>query len=485
MCSNVAGPNVKFNSLLMKKLFLSSAFVGIIGVCLWATVKKGTAEIASNNAAKNYETYCSGCHGKNVSSFTKKEWQYGKAWNKVFDITKNGNKKLGMPAFDTTFTDKEIADLTSYLLQQIEQQGEETFSVNTQANNYASSLIKSEQLSFTIDTVASGLKSPWGMALLPNGSMLISDKSGKLYVKTTTDLVQIKNVPNVRNIGQGGLLDVVLHPNFSSNKWIYLSYSKPKGLKNTTAIYRAELTNNSLKNGKLIFEATPPVETFHHYGSRMAFGDDGCLYFSVGDRGKRDEHPQYLSNACGKIHRINDDGSIPPDNPFVDVTDALPSIYSYGHRNPQGLAFHPNNKQLYNHEHGPRGGDEINIITPKLNYGWPVISYGINYNGTTFTNLSEKEGMQQPLHYWVPSIAPCGLAFVSGSKYPNWQNNLLIGSLRYEYLARVVLDTNNNVVAEEELLKGIGRVRNVIMGHDGFIYFSVENPGVVYKIVPE
>lgn len=209
----------------------------------------------------------------------------------------------------------------------------------------------------------------------------------------------------------------------------------------------------------------------------MLFDNKNRLYVSFGDRGERDINPQDLYRMPGKIHRVNDDGSIPVDNPFVDQEGVKKSIFSYGHRNPQGLAFNPLTHDLWQHEHGPRGGDEINIIKPKKNYGWPVISYGINYNGTVFTKLLEKEGMEQPIHYWTPSIAPCGMTFVTTGLYKEWNNNLLVGSLRFGYLNRCVIE-NNKVIKEEVVLKGIGRLRNVAIGPDGYIYINVESLGI-------
>ncbi len=216
----------------------------------------------------------------------------------------------------------------------------------------------------------------------------------------------------------------------------------------------------------------------------MVFDREGFLYLSVGDRGRRDDNPQSLGNHCGKIHRILDDGTIPSDNPFTKNPNAEPSIYSYGHRNPQGLTTHPYTGQIWEHEHGPRGGDEVNIIEPGLNYGWPVISYGINYNGTKFTELTKKEGMEQPDLYWVPSIAPCGMSFVTGKdRYGAWDGNLLVGSLKFRYVNRCIVE-DNKIIGEEELLKDIGRVRAIEMGPDGYIYIAIEAPGMVVRLVP-
>ena len=269
---------------------------------------------------------------------------------------------------------------------------------------------------------------------------------------------------------------------------VYLSYSyidKNDNQAGNTAIIRAKIRNNRLENIQEIYRAIPAVRTNHHFGSRMAFDQKGDLYFSVGDRGKRDDFPQKLTNSNGKIHRIHDDGRIPNDNPFINNPHAVKSIFSYGHRNPQGLIWHAQSNTVWIHEHGPKGGDEINILKKGANYGWPVISYGVNYNGTRFTDQSKKDGMEQPIHYYVPSIAPCGMAFLDNALYPNWKNSLLIGSLRFQYLERLVLK-DDQIIHQEKILDELNsRVRNVIISPEGYIYVALENPGRIIKILPK
>jgi glucose/arabinose dehydrogenase len=300
------------------------------------------------------------------------------------------------------------------------------------------------------------------------------------------ELIEISGLPPIRVSGQGGLMELKLHPKYKENGWIYISYSyideQNKNAGNT-AIIRAKLEGNALTNIEHIYKGYPAVTTSHHFGNRIEFDNEGYMYFSIGDRGRRDEFPQSLNNSNGKIHRLFDDGRIPPDNPFVHVKGAIKSIYSYGHRNPQGLSMHPVTGEIWESEHGPKGGDEINLIQKGQNYGWPVISYGINYDGTIFTNDTAKEGMMQPIHYYVPSIAPCGQTFVTSERYKGWENNLLIGSLRFKYLERVVIE-DNKVVEQERLLEGIGRVRNVRVSPDGYIYVAIEQPGKILKIIP-
>ncbi|MCL4116951.1 UNVERIFIED_CONTAM: hypothetical protein GTU68_037366 [Idotea baltica] len=329
---------------------------------------------------------------------------------------------------------------------------------------------------------------PWGMVFLPSGDMLITEQSGEMYrIDKELNKIPISGVPPVKYRGQGGLLDLELHPDFENNKWLYISYSdfKEEGGKTLagTALSRYKFENDKLTKGEKLFEAHPYSTAGSHFGGRIEFDKDGYLFLSVGDRRKENENPQFLDNYCGKMHRIHDDGKIPSDNPYVGQQDAIQSIYSIGHRNPQGVALNRATNEIWTHEHGPRGGDEVNIIAPGLNYGWPIISYGIEYDGTTFTNIVEKEGMEQPLLYWVPSIAPSGATFVTTDKYPGWEGDFLVGSLRFKYLNRCIVE-GNKIVREEPMLKGIGRLRNVRVGPDGYIYVAVEEPGYIFRLMP-
>jgi len=382
------------------------------------------------SVSKNYKEYCAGCHGENREQFVDRKWLWGESRDAIFASIKYGNNDDGMPAYDTTFTDAEIYELTDFIL------SAETAKMSDIGRKKASNKdITSEDLNFRLDTLVTGLDNPWGLEFLPDGAMLITELSGILYHFSEGKLTKIKGVPAVRYRNQGGLSDLKLHPNYAENGWLYISFSKPDPAnenKATTAVIRAKLSENQLTDIQEIFVAKPYVTTTRHYGTRMEFDREGFLYISVGDRGMRDEFPQSLDNHCGKIHRIHDDGTIPPDNPFMNKTNAMQSIWSYGHRNPQGMALHPSTGDLWTHEHGPRGGDEINRIEKGANYGWPIISYGINYSGTRFTDITEKEGMKQPTLYWVPSIAPCGMDFVRSEKYGAWQGDILAGSLRFE-----------------------------------------------------
>jgi len=330
-----------------------------------------------------------------------------------------------------------------------------------------------------------GVTIPWGMTWLPSGEMLVTDRSGKLLkVKDGKLEAEITGVPDVYTRGQGGLLDIVLHPEYESNGWIYITYSSSQGAEEggNTAIMRAKLENNALVDSQVLYKGEPNTTRGQHFGSRIAFDSDGYLYFSIGDRGNRDVLPQDISKDGGKIYRLNDDGSIPSDNPFVGESGAVEAVYSYGHRNPQGMTMHPETGRIWAHEHGPRGGDELNFIEAGNNYGWPVISYGINYNGTPFTDITEKEGMEQPKTYWDPSIAPSGLDFVTSDLYPDWKGKAIVGSLKFNYLVIVEID-GTEVVERTIVLEDIGRVRNVRQAPDGYIYVAVDGEGI-YKIMP-
>jgi glucose/arabinose dehydrogenase len=339
-------------------------------------------------------------------------------------------------------------------------------------------------IDYTTEVVVPKLDIPWGFVFLPDGALLITEKAGKLIHFKDGVKTNIDGLPEVYLRGQGGLMDIELHPNYSENGWLYITYSSSDGEGDggNTALIRAQLIDTKLTSVERLYKAEPNSKRGQHFGSRIEFDNDGYLYFSIGDRGNRDVNPQDITRDCGKIYRINDDGSIPNNNPFLEFPGAKTAIYSYGHRNPQGMICHPDTGEIWVHEHGPRGGDEINRIKKGKNFGWPLISYGINYSGTSFTDDTYLPGMEQPLFYWVPSIAPSGMAYVTSDVYKDWKNNLLIGSLKFEYLERLVLD-NNKVVKREKLFEGMGRVRNVRQGPDGYIYASLESIGIL-KIVP-
>lgn len=358
------------------------------------------------------------------------------------------------------------------------------FNCNAQENSN-DFVLQPEVMNYTFETVASDIAVPWGMTWLPDGAMLVTERSGVIYHIKDKTKTEIKNVPKVVVRGQGGLLDIATHPDYANNGWIYITYSSDEGEEKGahTQLIRAKLEGQSLVQIQTLYKATPNTTKGHHFGSRIAFDNDGFLYFTVGDRGNHPENPQDIHRDGGKVYRLHDDGKIPMDNPFVDVKDAKTAVYSYGHRNPQGMAMHPVSNKIWLHEHGPKGGDEINIVKKAANYGWPVITYGIDYNGSIISNLTEKEGMQQPIFYWKPSIAPSGMAFVSSDIYPDWKGHLLVGSLKFQYLELVKLE-GEHVIDRQKIADGIGRLRDVRQGPDGYIYMAVEGKGII-KIIPK
>jgi glucose/arabinose dehydrogenase len=359
---------------------------------------------------------------------------------------------------------------------------------------------------FKVVTVVEGLKNPWSMAWLPNGDMLVTERGGTLRIVRDGKLLPtpVAGVPAVRAQGQGGMQEVAVHPQYATNHYIYLSYAKPHadGKQGTTGLTRAKFENDKLSDVKEIFEAKAWNEAPGHFGARIAFGPDGKLYMSVGDRmaglfprrpdGAMDPdlegHPaQNLGSHQGKILRLNDDGTVPSDNPFVGQAGKLPEIWSYGHRNPQGLAFNPETGALWETEHGPQGGDELNLIEKGKNYGWPVIGYGANYTlGTEIHKSRNKDGMEQPKAFFVPSIGISGLTFYQGDKFPNWKGNAFVGGMAGTQRQIVRFALNGPVVINREpLLRDQFRVRDVRTGPDGFLYIAADNvfPGQPSPIV--
>ena len=342
-----------------------------------------------------------------------------------------------------------------------------------------------EQIDYSFEVVVDGIDIPWGMAFINFEEMLVTEKSGILYHVKNGEKTEITGLPPIYVRGQGGLLDVALHPNFSENNTLYMTLSaNTEGDEEggNTSLYSATLTGSELSNVTLLYKATPNSKKGQHWGSRIVFDQEGHVFFGMGDRGNREVNPQDLSKDGGKIYRLNLDGSIPEDNPFVNEPGAKKAIFSYGHRNPQGMTIHPQTGDLWENEHGPQGGDEINIIKSGVNYGWPEITYGINYSGTPITDKTSDPNMAQPFYYWVPSIAPSGMAFSTSGIYKDWEGDLFVGSLRFEYLERLVIE-KNQVVKREKVLDKIGRVRNVVEGPDGYLYLGVEGKGIL-KIVP-
>ena len=354
------------------------------------------------------------------------------------------------------------------------------------ADDWDSDNVSTDLESFNVELFSDGYKIPWGMAFLPDGSLLVNDISGKMYkvFPNGERRIEIKGIPDVYYRGQGGLLDVEIHPKFLKNNIVYISYSdvinKPFKNISFTAVAKAELIEDELKNLRVIYRTNDIhySSSPYHFGSRIAI-DEKYLYFSIGDRGNQnDAQDKFLPS--GKIHRINLDGSIPTDNPFLDKNGNLSSIFCLGNRNPQGLAFDSSGR-LWELEHGPKGGDELNIIEKGKNYGWPIITYGVNYNGTKITDITHKEGMEQPIWHWTPSIAVCGMKIYRGEEFPSWNENILVTSLKFEYLERVVVK-DKKMIKREIIYEPGSRVRDVEIDPFGNIYVALENPGRIVKL---
>ncbi len=346
--------------------------------------------------------------------------------------------------------------------------------------------LTSEDYQLQVIKLAGNLENPWGMAFMPEGSILVSERPGRLRIVKDAHLSEpLAGLPAIARHGQGGLLDVALHPDFASNRRIYFSYTARDSTGVGTEVAFAELHVNRLENLTVIFRMKPKSSTGHHFGSRLVFDDQNHLFITLGDRGDKDR-AQRPGDHAGSVIRLHDDGTVPQDNPFVGQPGWAAEKFDLGHRNMQGAAFHPETGALWTHEHGPQGGDEINIVRPGRNYGWPVITYGVNYGiGTKIGEGTSKAGMEQPLHYWVPSIAPSGMTFYTGDKFPAWKGDLLVGALKDRMLVRLEL-SGEQIVHEERFLKDeIGRIRDVRQGPDGYIYLLTdEKDGGLYRLEP-
>ena len=348
-------------------------------------------------------------------------------------------------------------------------------------------IFKSEKHAFRVATLVTGLENPWSIAFLPDGRMLVTERAGRLRLVSHDFKLNpkpIDGLPEVVPQGQGGLFDVVLHPQYAQNGWIYWAYNAPGPGGWGTALARGKLQDHRMTEVQVLFSMQPKTRSGLHFGGRIVFDQAGLLYLTLGDRGDKDR-AQKLGDHAGSVIRLHDDGRVPANNPFVNRAGALAEKWTLGNRNMQGAALHPQTGELWTHEHGPQGGDEVNVMRSGINYGWPVITYGVNYGlGTKIGEGQVKAGLEQPLHVWVPSIAPSGMAFVSGSQFPQWQGNLLVGALNGQTLVRLTLE-GEKVLGEERLLQGRSRLRDVRMGPDGFVYLLTdEAKGALLRLEP-
>lgn len=439
--------------------------------------------------AEVYAERCAACHGAELQggqspSLLDDDWKYGGDDQSVATSIRDGRLDAGMPPFGATMSEQEVRALVIFIR---ERAAAASRKQTVFAKPQGTSVANSELHAFRVETVTEGLETPWSVAFLPDGRMLVSEKAGRLRVVVDGKLVPepVAGVPAVWSKGQGGLLDVAPHPDYARNGFIYLSYShEGPDSSAMTRVLRARLKDGALVDQQLVF--APPVEQYrkgpNHFGSRFVFDGKGHLFFTIGEREHKAD-AQDLARPNGKLHRVRDDGSVPADNPFVKTPGALATIWSYGHRNSQGLALHPESGELWEVEHGPRGGDELNLVLPGRNYGWPVITYGMNYDGTPITHLTAQPGMEQPVLHWTPSIAVCALDVYVGDRFPRWRNDLLVSSLAAEELRRLRV-VDGRVSGQEVLFKGIGRIRDVVVGPDGLVYLAFNGPDRVARLVP-
>lgn len=444
----------------------------------------------SQSGATLYQQNCAQCHGAdlnggNATSLIDGIWQFGAENGYVTRNIKFGIPHLGMPSYQATLSDAEIGSIVQYIRESENNAGAQKPPIPAE--------LETMDYNIKVETFADGLEIPWAIDFIDNNTALVTERPGRLRVVKNGVLQDepVQNTPEVLHEGQGGLMDVAVDPDYEKNGWIYLAYShalpasggnRPPAM---TRLERGKIKYNTWTENEVIFEA--PHETYrttrHHYGCRIVFDPEGYLYFAIGERGTG-EHAQDITRPNGKVHRINKDGSVPKDNPYYAERNSIQSLYSLGNRNIQGMAIHPETGDLWATEHGPMGGDELNLIRAGKNYGWPVITYGLNYNGTIITEQTHKEGMEQPILYWKPSIAVCGLDFYRGSLFKKWENRLLVGALKYEEV-RLLQIEEERVVHEQVILKGAGRVRDVSTGPDGAIYVVLNNPGTVVRLVQE
>ncbi|PXA03223.1 secretion protein HlyD [Coraliomargarita sinensis] len=466
---------------MLKFILISSSLLGLAVSCF------GQLRIGTGKVESLYTQHCQVCHGENLdgglggSLIDRKSWKIVGKDQTFLEYVLAGNAATGMPAFKDKLTRPQIRALEIYIDEQRQIAQADPPEADTKG------VYSSGGYDFKLETVVEGLDIPWSMAFLPNGDYLIAERPGPVRLFEDGELLPpVEDTPDVWAKGQGGMMEVALHPDFRKNGWVYLAYSAA-GEENDsvgmTKIVRGRIIDNMWLDEELIFEA--PEETYistsRHFGTRLVF-KDGYLYFAIGDRGRK-ENAQDLSLPNGKIHRVHDDGRVPEDNPFADKAGAFPTIWTYGNRNPQGLDMHPTTGAIWESEHGPRGGDEINRIERGINYGWPVITYGMNYSGTPITEKTEMEGMEQPKLYWTPSIAVCGIDFYEGNVFPEWKHDLFAGGLASKELHRLEIESGE-VANSSIVMKGAGRVRDVASGPDGYLYLVLNGPDRIVRLVP-
>lgn len=450
-----------------------------------------TPEAAAPEGEQLYKSYCAGCHGarlegNSATKLIKTDWTYGRGRGAIFRNIKFGIPSTEMAAWHTVLSDEQIGAVTDFIVAAQETPPDAVRPIPAQ--------ITTQDYTLKVEVVTEGLHTPWGIEFVDERRALVSEKEGKLrwLVNDTLDPQPIRGVPaTYTQSSTGGYMDIALDPAYPDNGWIYLAFSHTNGdlqdkkAPALTKIVRGKIKDHQWTEEQTLFEVPDSlmVVNGNRWGCRFLFDTKGLLYFTIGDMGK-DMDSQDLGKATGKVFRIRPDGSIPQDNPFVDTAGALPAIFSVGNRNVQGIAQHPVTGAIWATEHGPMGGDELNILKKGANYGWPVITYGVNYDGKAVSDKTHQKGMEQPITQWTPSIAVCPAAFSVSPLFPAWKNDLLVGALAYEELRRLTIE-NNQVTSQEMILKGYGRVREIKTGPDGALYVLLNGPDMVIRLTPE
>lgn len=462
------------------RVLASCTFLAAIGSTVAGAEPRTPTEIIAR--------FCVTCHNQNLVGSPAPNLidalsLHGGDDQSILRSIRQGYPQAGMQPFEGVLTDEEMQGMVRHIR---ELQKEYAAGRIKHPKPPATVLVKSEHYNLRVETFVDDLETPWGIAFLPNKDMIVTEREGRLRViaKGKLDPQPIRDTPNVFVKQDGGLLDVIAHPDYAKNGWLYLAFSEagPAPDLSMTVVVRGKIRDGRWVEQQEIFRAPP--ERYYtgwiHYGCRFLFDREGHLFFTIGDRGKSDD-AQDLSSPCGKIHRVFDDGRIPPDNPFVGRPRAWPSIWTYGNRHPQGLQFHPVTGKMWATEHGPTGGDELNRIEGGHNYGWPIVSAGTDRR---MKFEATQPGMDLPLAHWTPSVAPSGIEFYTGDKFPQWKNSLFIACLGGEQLKRIETD-GDKVTHEEIVFRGMGRVRDVVTGPDGLIYLALNAPGRIARIVPE
>ena len=477
----------------MKSSNLLSIF-GSLAVVLAASLFAKDPPSQGREVTKLYAEKCASCHGADAGGGSGPSLSNGVLHHGGDDVSIARSIREGFPqsgmtashAFHDQLNEPEIRGLVVYIHERID--ACERAAAHLPAPT-PGQVVTSEKASFKLEAVLGDeLEEPWALAFLPDGRMLITERAGRLRVVENGHLMPnaVRDTPAVFG-GEGGLLDVAVHPKYASHghDWIYLSYGdKSANGMGMTAVIRGRLREGAFVDQQQIFKADPSLyrKGGQRFGSRLLFDKKDRLYFSVGDRAAPGDE-QDLSHPNGKIHRMKDDGGIPKDNPFAKRDGAIRSIWSYGHRNPQGLVFSPETGELWEAEHGPRGGDELNVIQPGRNYGWPVETFGMNYDGTPITAQPVQAGMESPVNYWLPSIAASPIAFYTGDRIPQWKDNLFVGALAKQELRRLTVE-GHSVTHQEVLFRGIGRVRDIVNAPDGYLYVILNQPARIMRIAP-